>query len=783
MYEQPPPPAVAAQYYEKDGEARAIHWPRYVMLTEVGMDGRDAVSQRVARNVAGHTASAVLYNGELYRRALPLTVLAEALLEGQRAQRLIARRPQQSGKTKKTADSGVVVGDDLTDKELKAALEWMPEAVQDMLGSAIAGTIDLSDPALMASWCIWIADSWSHGSTPTRAAPARILMANAFMASVYEFIITEHPDPASAAGRYASTGLEATGSVAGRLYAEAWSLFITARAAQRAIVYSSDYRFAMAVAVPFSGARSTLWRAGRVYEGQCVDTPFRTASRRFDPSVEVGVSRDLASALGVVDSGGGRSLNTGSYGDDVLIQTARYPHYSTMRIRRTITVSTAEEEAEVDETFVSHRSLSGIIPECLLTAYEFWIRRPAKHNGEATHIYMARCADALPTLVGYPRHESPKLAHLSEAERESTVASGVAFNSLAYAEGQLLQVHTAPDGTLRVLSPESPLESRKQAEDAARLAAGLPASAKLQPAVRLRLVNVTAAPCSTAAGQVMKVFSHVETASHMLVWAREFTVLAGAAQQRGAAASGATGTPPASVLLLDSVLLPRLQLRFNTTIVNGQLAIASVDHAGMMLPPGTIPEFAFQAWSTFPHALPLCTLDKWQWAFVAPTFTVRRPSVSSQPFSTFLIPMRDDTWGARGGRTVCYPLHASRTYMTPPSPVAALQLFACSLMRRQYDVAASLLHLIRGIELHAAMLAAWCRALISSVGPPEAQRCNSDASPDAIGLMLRFREFTRLLTLLARAAGAVVSSDRHDLFLTTACRSADLRRALPARGA
>jgi len=308
--------------------------------------------------------------------------------------------------------------------------------------------------------------------------------------------------------------------------------------------------------------------------------------------------------------------------------------------------------------------------------------------------------------VGYPRAEHPKLAHLPDVEREALAASGAATNSLMYTESQLLQVRIDSEGKATVYSPEVPVEARRTSDDIARTIAGVPSTTKVQPSTRLRLVNIAAACGTTPVGQLMRAVVHVETASHALVWAREYTISA------GAAASGGRCT----ALVLESVHLPRLRLRFNVAMVKGAIALASVDHAGMLLPTTPVPEVVARSWRQLPFALPLCSADKSSWAFLVPSFISLRPSIATQPFSTFVVPRREQGWASWKERCTLVPLHASGLFANVPSPKTALQLFAQYMERRNYVAAANMLHQCKGINFEDNAVRSWCLALAHSTG-------------------------------------------------------------------
>jgi hypothetical protein len=390
-------------FREKDGEAVCLGLPRVVTLTPRGASGRDILSTTLARDSLGDARHALLYRGRLYRRAIPLEELRGAWEAELRARRKRARQVSfgqhqnsyagphgQRVRAKRRAQRAALRAGMPADVS-QTVQDFVSAGVLDLVAGALGAVLGSQQAPPLYMWTAWMDESAPR--EPTADSPAvRILLTLDKSRFCLELITRRHPNPAAAAGRYRSTGIvhsgssgeggsspATTGAGAGpaaaaaasagagaggaaaatlgaeSLYLEAWQLVEVGRTAQRVLLYSSDHRWALAHVNPSPGDRSTEWRAGRVFEGATVDSPFPQptgglhhmgasqaadlAARKFvGTGSEVGFNRDIAATgatgIEVFPHLMAHTRGRDNFGADVLASQAAAPFPCCHRLPR-----------------------------------------------------------------------------------------------------------------------------------------------------------------------------------------------------------------------------------------------------------------------------------------------------------------------------------------------------------------------------------------------------------------------------------------------------------------
>ena len=168
---------------------------------------------------------------------------------------------------------------------------------------------------------------------------------------------------------------------------------------------------------------------------------------------------------------------------------------------------------------------------------------------------------------------------------------------------------------------------------------------------------------------LFKIFSRIESASHILIWSE--TTSAAFGDECG----------------ISIVELPRLRAQFRC---NGQ-RLESLDFDGLYIMLEDDEDVTNLARGV-PHYLPLRNAlgDRF---LMVPNFGLARPKVRSCPFSTLLTVDRSAEGWSNSVKTryYVYPVHVSGAFLTTPSLSSALYMVLLRLLAREYIFASRLL--------------------------------------------------------------------------------------------
>lgn len=445
-----------------------------------------------------------------------------------------------------------------------------------------------------------------------------------------------------------------------------------------------------------------------------------------------------------------------------------------LTVQRTVTITSGGgAPIQYRETLLPARFALGLIPEALLASFELWVRHPAVPllavAGSAA-VAARRDANDHAVIVGYPRSSNSSFAG---GQSRDAVA---AFRGLetGVAEADLLRVEVdRRTGIARVAGPRNALPD-DGAVARSHLAA---ASALLRVPKRdlaldnhCTLVSVSSAPPQSPLGRVFALLSRVEAASHMLVWGRA------ARTSAGRAVGGGRVELPRSVMLLERIELPRLQLSFDAISNPAPAAPGKAsDPAGwrLQLQAREVPGFCLRhassagadsrsAVGTIPMIASLCSglpfsllLEECaasgsgagsggsgRLQLLLPTYDIRCPAVQRLPFEASPRPVHRGAWCRTFARAriLALPVHPSGAMLTYADATAALCHVRLLLATRRYDAAAHILHIY---------------ALDGQPTPEQLHLLHGifargdDCHPDAIALRLR------LQVMLLRAAASL----------------------------
>ena len=188
------------------------------------------------------------------------------------------------------------------------------------------------------------------------------------------------------------------------------------------------------------------------------------------------------------------------------------------------------------------------------------------------------------------------------------------------------------------------------------------------------LVGAAYAAKDTALGRLVATLSRAEDLSHVLLWSAE----------------GARGE---SSLSVERVELPRLRLAFEARRWrDGKTRLTSVEHPGLALGMPSC-ERLNGLLRGMPHALVLFSEDGDTFLLLSALAKPCRLHDPAEALNTQLLVARSAPgWeeAMTGVRHYLYPVHPSRTYMTPPSLSAAIALLVLRWLARDYASAFAL---------------------------------------------------------------------------------------------
>eukprot|EP00966_Prymnesium_polylepis_P074957 1738822-Prymnesium_polylepis.1 len=136
------------------------------------------------------------------------------------------------------------------------------------------------------------------------------------------------------------------------------------------------------------------------------------------------------------------------------------------------------------------------------------------------------------------------------------------------------------------------------------------------------------------------------------------------------------------------VVLPRLKLAFKARTVDGELRLASMDHADLYIT-NERNDLTNELLRGMPHSLLLSTSQGEQCVLV-PAVKPVRPQVESEPFGTTLVLDRlDQKWHENvTTRTYMFAVHVSRSFLNTSTLSSALYVLVLKFLNRNYDAVA-----------------------------------------------------------------------------------------------
>lgn len=189
------------------------------------------------------------------------------------------------------------------------------------------------------------------------------------------------------------------------------------------------------------------------------------------------------------------------------------------------------------------------------------------------------------------------------------------------------------------------------------------------------LLNLLYAPKASRLYSLMKTLCRIENLSNICVWTKASnlaTWLHSAEPQ--------TGVPP-----IDLVELPRLKLSFTCRKDHeGIPRLYSLDHADLFVT-NERNDLTSQMLQGIPHSLLLCNTQG-ETSVLVPVACLRRPVVSNQPFSTWLVLDRAnaDWHNALSQRYFLYPVHVSLSFLMSKGIDSGLYLLLLRFFHRDY---------------------------------------------------------------------------------------------------
>eukprot|EP00467_Chlorarachnion_reptans_P010822 CAMPEP_0114525784 /NCGR_PEP_ID=MMETSP0109-20121206/22631_1 /TAXON_ID=29199 /ORGANISM="Chlorarachnion reptans, Strain CCCM449" /LENGTH=5518 /DNA_ID=CAMNT_0001707433 /DNA_START=63 /DNA_END=16619 /DNA_ORIENTATION=+ len=364
----------------------------------------------------------------------------------------------------------------------------------------------------------------------------------------------------------------------------------------------------------------------------------------------------------------------------------------------------ALEETDFEE-FVPGRFLAGLIPDVLISQYQFWRSGPSvirayprldsktvdpntalfivlkvqvffKINGhflsvdihpDATWGEARRDAatKASVRLTQVPPHDFNGTHH-SDETNVSTIGEYVANVIRVPHYGG---VDTEPKTTEVSTGKEVEAKETLENDDEDNGAAEKESSVLPEP---MLLLNPLRAVSSSLLGRVRQLLCRIENLSHVLIWSRSQTT---------------QSEEECEVTLVE---LPRLGARFETRMQDGKAVLASLDYDGLF-----IAEEQGKILTKHAHAIPHAIVlnnTRGEFFLMIPNYGIQRPKIKQCPFSTDLVLLRGKEWAEQvKTRYYVYPIHLSGTFVLSQSLSASLYLLILRLMARDYIAASKLI--------------------------------------------------------------------------------------------
>eukprot|EP00760_Papus_ankaliazontas_P009215 PhM_4_TR13981/c0_g1_i1/m.81553 len=410
-----------------------------------------------------------------------------------------------------------------------------------------------------------------------------------------------------------------------------YDVFSHGRRYYRSLMYSSDARFCMRSLQPATDNRQAPWSSWARHEAG-------------DPNPDMTIGEDS---------------------NCIIFRHASHP--------TNISKST--------ETFLPHRLLHGLLPDCLLEAHEFWqdvddnVRGyPIAKEGEEQkpmHILWIHWRDIEFEAIG-TKNTCARVFRFARARSAPRASEQAVFRS------QQVELPNETEEEVemtRAISscPEIHTENADLMEGAYRQASYTYTPAKESATIEdynLLLVDLLYARKGTPLYSLTNVVTRLEPLSHVVAWTSQTDYKV---EEGGA-------------VTLDLVQFPRLKLSFCAKVDgDGHLQLYSMDHSHLFVCNLRQP-LVNRLLQGMPHSILLCDANQ-AVSILVPSFSVVRPAIMTAPFSTELIIDRSDVgWYAHlDTRYYLYPIHVSLSFMFTPTLASALYVLLLRFLHRDYD--------------------------------------------------------------------------------------------------
>eukprot|EP00756_Hemistasia_phaeocysticola_P020667 Hpha_TRINITY_DN15730_c3_g3::TRINITY_DN15730_c3_g3_i3::g.38070::m.38070 len=364
------------------------------------------------------------------------------------------------------------------------------------------------------------------------------------------------------------------------------------------------------------------------------------------------------------------------------------------------------------ETFMPSQLLHGVVPQALIEKYSFWSddakgllrgypKKPPLPGKPADNVLVDLMHE---THQGVPASQTSALIiRFASKERLSGwVAPGrnaTDYESLLGGERQHALVDRLQEAMQRVrrklvakhmlgrqsiVAPESeetqevlksPTEDDDNRLKGALLAEVMakvhgkksrPVNALTLEEMDLVLLDLLHAPNESPLHRLAKMLMRIENLSHVLAWTDRIP-----------------GKGQRSLRFLY-VQLPRLGLELvGKTVIGGALHLHLIDFPDLYVADDPVPEVVMNHLSGIPHGL-IFQDKNHQYHILVPFVTCYRPSYADMPFSTDIIPERQNLWGSSPWRYFLYEVHTSLSFLKTPGTAATLYLMLLRALSRKY---------------------------------------------------------------------------------------------------
>ena len=333
------------------------------------------------------------------------------------------------------------------------------------------------------------------------------------------------------------------------------------------------------------------------------------------------------------------------------------------------------------ETFVPKFLLSGLIPDALLEAHDFW-------------------QDADDNIRGYPKKPKKEKSidvpqtpqHLLWIHWRETHFDTIGTKNTCVQVFRFAVANAAPRASEQAVLKSKQLKMADVVEDEiemTRLATdeldNSEAGAFRQSSMmytpkpeastiedhNLLLLDLLYANEGSPLFSLANVLTRIELLSHILVWTTKTDY------------DPTAGSP----VTLDLIQLPRLKLSFAAKLApdGKEYLLYSLDHSHLFVSNVRQP-LVIALLQGVPHSLVLSDVNE-SFSLLVPSLNVVRPQIDSAPFSTELVLFRSDRkwYNILDTRYYLYPVHVSLSFLFTPTLASALYLLYLRLLHRDYD--------------------------------------------------------------------------------------------------